>query len=236
MEALEKYSTQLSVFTDAKEKIAQLSVSCKNYVISDEKSLNAAEQLAKDARKIESMIEERRKEITKPILDEKKMIDDFAKELTSELNQSINDLRGQILKFKQELERIRQAELKKIEEARLQREFELRKIEEERIAKEKELLAQMEKNQHLSTEAIEELETLRNEAAQIKNAIAEPVAPVTQTQTGVKKVWTYEIENGGLIPREYLVLNSAAIKLAIADGVREIPGIKIFQKEQLNLR
>lgn len=51
----------------------------------------------------------------------------------------------------------------------------------------------------------------------------------------VQKRWTFEAVDIDKIPREYLVPNEAAIRLAIREGVREIPGLKIYQKENIRI-
>lgn len=88
------------------------------------------------------------------------------------------------------------------------------------------------------------------DSAEIADKISELQAPVpvqpthaaafsTGTTTpvkGITKTWTYEILNEQVIPREYLVVDTAAITAAIRQGIREIPGVKIFQKEGLTIR
>lgn len=53
---------------------------------------------------------------------------------------------------------------------------------------------------------------------------------------GITKTWTHAIVDESLIPREYLVVDTAKVTKAIREGVREIPGISIFQKEGLTVR
>lgn len=50
----------------------------------------------------------------------------------------------------------------------------------------------------------------------------------------VRKIWTFDIENENDIPREYLSVDSVKIRQAISGGVRDIKGIKIYQKESLS--
>lgn len=54
--------------------------------------------------------------------------------------------------------------------------------------------------------------------------------------TTVKKVWKAEIMDETLVPREYLVVDQVAINKAVRDGVRSIPGVKIYQDEQISIR
>ena len=48
--------------------------------------------------------------------------------------------------------------------------------------------------------------------------------------------WTYEVECVEAMPSEYLTVDSGAIRTEIRNGVREIPGIKIYQSRVLNVK
>ena len=50
------------------------------------------------------------------------------------------------------------------------------------------------------------------------------------------KKWVWELENEQLVPREYLSLDEKKIESAIKNGVRNIPGIKVFEKEEISMR
>lgn len=56
---------------------------------------------------------------------------------------------------------------------------------------------------------------------------------IGNTQT--VKYWTFEIIDIVKIPEPYKVVNENAVRQAVRDGVREIPGIKIFQAERLSI-
>jgi cupin superfamily acireductone dioxygenase involved in methionine salvage len=206
---------KLVPFTTAKEQIALLADQCKNFTINNDETLEGAESLAKNAKKIGSMIEDKRKEITAPLVAEKKEIDDYAKSLTNNLDSAIKLLRDQILKYKMEQEAKRQAELKRLEEERRQKEEELRQ------------LAEANKIDEVKQEDIDKVIQLREEVKQVESAPA---------PKGISKVWTFEILSESLVPREYLTIDEKKIKVAISTGVREIAGVKIYQKEQLSLR
>jgi hypothetical protein len=73
--------------------------------------------------------------------------------------------------------------------------------------------------------------------------IEAPVIPkketVTRTAEGssnVSKHWNFEIVNADEVPRQYLVIDDKAINLAIKAGVREIPGVRIFQDTRISFR
>lgn len=61
--------------------------------------------------------------------------------------------------------------------------------------------------------------------------VLKPVPFSVNDTTKVQKRWTYVIENESLVPRDYLMLNGPAITAAVRAGVRDIPGVVIFQKE-----
>lgn len=48
-----------------------------------------------------------------------------------------------------------------------------------------------------------------------------------------KRVWTFEVEDLGKVPPEYFSLDEAKVRTALRAGFRDIPGLRIFQKEQL---
>jgi hypothetical protein len=52
----------------------------------------------------------------------------------------------------------------------------------------------------------------------------------------VRLTWTYEVVTLDEVPREYLVLNPAAVTRAIRDGARAIPGLRIYQREGVAMR
>lgn len=64
-----------------------------------------------------------------------------------------------------------------------------------------------------------------------------PTIEVPKTMGGVTTVknWTYDVEDIDKVPREYLILDSGAVMRAVREGVREIPGIRIYQKETVKV-
>jgi hypothetical protein len=63
----------------------------------------------------------------------------------------------------------------------------------------------------------------------------QPVTPtsVAPKVTGMRKDWVAEIENTELIPRQYMVPDQVLINQAVRNGIREIPGVKIYEKESI---
>jgi hypothetical protein len=66
--------------------------------------------------------------------------------------------------------------------------------------------------------------------------VATPVVPevakVTRTVEGSasqRKEWTHEILNPDEVPREYCSVDERLIRKAVKGGVREIPGVRIYE-------
>lgn len=138
------------------------------------------------------------------------------------------------------------------------REEAVRKAEEEtreRMAKEaaerakREAETAAEAGERAKREAAE-LEAARKKAeAEAKAAEIEapvvlpPVIPkqesVTRTESGAayqRKSWEFEVVSLEEIPREYLILDEKRVRDSIRMGVREIPGIRIFETTKTILR
>lgn len=78
------------------------------------------------------------------------------------------------------------------------------------------------------------------ETAALEQQQAELAAPMPQvrgvrTEDGKKtfhEVWTYEIANTALVPREYCVPSTSLLAAAVKAGARDIPGVSIYQEER----
>lgn len=66
-----------------------------------------------------------------------------------------------------------------------------------------------------------------------------PIETITRTTSGktagTRRVWTFREANIALVPGEYLMVNEKKVKEAIARGVREIPGLEIYEEDQLRI-
>ena len=51
-----------------------------------------------------------------------------------------------------------------------------------------------------------------------------------------KKSWSFEITDENKIPREYLEVDEVAIKDDIKNGMRTIPGVRVFETEEFVIR
>lgn len=101
-----------------------------------------------------------------------------------------------------------------------------RKQEAERLAEEEKVRRQAEKLSKKTGVAVQEI---------IESA---PVAEVPKTvgTLTVTKRWTHEILDPLVVPREYLMVDEVKIGRAVRDGVRAIPGVRIYEKEITSTR
>ena len=71
-----------------------------------------------------------------------------------------------------------------------------------------------------------------SESVRQQSEFKRQIAVAQHSTEGVRKVWTFEVENLANVPREYLMLDEKKVREAIRSGERSVPGLKIFQKQQ----
>ena len=49
-------------------------------------------------------------------------------------------------------------------------------------------------------------------------------------------VWKHEVIDAAAVPREYLMVDDAAIKAAVKAGIRAIPGVRVFEEAEMRVR
>ncbi|MBD2756586.1 hypothetical protein [Spirosoma validum] len=86
--------------------------------------------------------------------------------------------------------------------------------------------------EHQLAEAAEQVDTNPTEQT---NWLTPDVA-VVAIPKGVQMKWSYEITDPNQVPNGYWIIDEAAIKGAIADGAREIPGVRIYQEAVTTFR
>jgi hypothetical protein len=165
-------------------------------------------------------------EMTAQVKRLKKMIEQKQGDIIKEASEFVRSVQGFTLPFRKDLEAI-EAEIKSKLSAYAYKK-EMKRREDEAAAR----------------KAIEEAQKKIN--AQAKKAHIEPVqlptpvvpqqsAPV-RTESGTTSYisqWAYEVEDVSKIPARYLIAdptNKAAVNESIRAGIREIPGLRIFEK------
>ncbi len=116
---------------------------------------------------------------------------------------------------------------------------EARVLREEAEHKAKEAAAQLKKEKDKDARvALEKTiadETLAAQAPtpQVANIVLPTAPKVVRTETGsgyLRMDWTFEITDEAQVPREYLMVNEGLIRNKVKAGIRQIPGVRIFEK------
>lgn len=133
---------------------------------------------------------------------------------------------------------------------------EARKLQEKIDA---EARAQREEAERKAREAAEKLKTEQDEAARaiLQQTVEEETAAaqiqtpqvvvpvvtaaptVTRTETGsghMRMVWEIEVIDAAQVPDKYKVVDEKLIRADVKAGIREIPGVKIFEKPVMAIR
>lgn len=200
-------------FKKHERRITLMAKQVEELVINDDESNERAVAMGSTASKANKELEDQRKAIVKPHNDFVKAVNNTGKMYTGKIKTTIIDpLKAKIGEYlaKKEL-----AERKAQEEARK--------------AAEK-LQAKMDKDAKKAG-----VEAPSVPVPKVKD---KPVGPVKTTPgTGyTQKRWTYDVTEIDKIPRHFLRLDEGAVTRAIRAGVREIPGLKIYQKSAVALR
>ena len=74
----------------------------------------------------------------------------------------------------------------------------------------------------------------KGQAAPAQQALANTAVGKNSTSS-ISKKWTFEIVDQKLIPDDYWQVNEKAIQFSVDAGVRQIPGVKIFQKANVRI-
>lgn len=189
-----------------------------------------------------------------------KTLETLRKQLVDPLNKQVKDINARFKEWTDPLAKVDAslecrmldwyaAEQRRIREEQARVEEENRRRREEAAAEE---ARQMEAAAAAARQAAEDLgideaeaEAVAEEAANAVPPVA-PVlelAPVQETTTRgvfgtsqVREVWDFEVVSHLEVPREFLIVDESAIRRAVAKGVREIPGVRIFQRAQIARR
>jgi len=153
-----------------------------------------------------------RKHFKQPILESGRRIDNFFKELTQPAKEAIEIVDGKMGVWWRIKEEERQ---KALEEARIA-EAERVKAEQERERIQKDMKA-------------EGIEAEEEDLPELPAAVIVPEV-IQASGTNVRKTWDFTVMELKKVPRIYLKLDEQAIRASIRDGVRDIPGLEIFEE------
>lgn len=149
-----------------------------------------------------------------------KEIENKRKSFTAPLNQSLKEINSTFKAITEPIEAAKATLSQRLmswratEQKRIQEEQEAARKEEERRRKIQEAHAA---KGHQVSETITPVE--------------KPMPFSVQDTTRTRKQWTYDIVDEMKIPREYLIVDKTLIMRDVSSGVRDIPGVRIYQKE-----
>ena len=92
--------------------------------------------------------------------------------------------------------------------------------------------AAIEVQQHVAMVSLQAAHAQGNFAQAIQLSQSVPEVPKVDG-VSVSHVWKYRLVDAMAVPREYLAVNDKAVRAAIRDGHREIPGLEIYQESQV---
>ena len=56
------------------------------------------------------------------------------------------------------------------------------------------------------------------------------------SSSSIRKTWKFEVTDSNEVPRQYMSINEIAVRAAIREGARDIPGLRIFLDESVVIR
>jgi len=213
-----------------KEVLAAQAVSLESKVMALKVSCNDELKLAGDLlfniKEFIKNCDAKKKELVKPFKDGIRKLEsefdpkiDKAKELKQILESSM-------VNFQMEERRKHEEEEK---QRRMEEMLRLEKIKEDLEAKAADKNSSTLLNEAIKVE--ERQEKIMQEPIKIKDSVKGEFAT-----TGLSMKWTYEVENEIDIPREYCSSDSGKLRQAVNNGIREIKGVKIYQKPSITSR
>jgi hypothetical protein len=165
----------------------------------------------KQVKELRKMAEAKRVELTKPLLDHKKKIDDEFKRYIDAYDHIITGINAKLVSYQ------RAEEKKRAEE--------IARIEAERRAEEEKLRAKLE-----VAKTDKQRERLENKIADVQFAPPPSIVEPSAQGLSFREVYSFEVEDVNAIPREFMIPNDTAIGAFIrtTKGNVNIAGIKII--------
>ena len=192
------------------DQVSEMVESAKAHTVTDMATNETAVAMAGQAKAITARIEKLRKSIVDAPNQFVKSVNNFAKQYTGKLADIESNLKTKINRYQVEQQRAR--------------------IEAQRRADEEAKKLQEMVNQESKAAGLEPV------------VVAAPVIPaavVTRTDNGsasLRKVWAWKLVNFNMVPDELKTINDKAVNQAVKSGVRNIPGIEIYEESQTVIR
>lgn len=150
-------------------------------------------------------------------------IEDKRKEYVKAPNEYVKAVNGLAKSYQDRLAMIESGLKKKISQYQLRVELERRRQEE----------ADRRAREELQAKVNAEAAALNVEAPVIAPAVAPELPKVTRTEAGTasqRKEWRFDVIDPAAVPRSFLMIDERAIRQAVKAGVREIPGVRVYEE------
>jgi hypothetical protein len=210
-------------------EIERMKAQALAHVVTDEASQNEAITMAGQAKKLANAIEKKRKEVIEAPGEFVKTVNNFVKVFRDTLDEIDRKLKAGIQTHmtKVQMEQREAQERARIEAEKIQRELDARAAA---------LNAQREAEARKAAEKGEPAAPMEPEViAPVVVAPVVPVQKVFRSETGssvhLRKDWVWDVLDISLIPPKYLVVDKVAVNQAVKSGIREIPGMRIYETE-----
>ena len=197
------------------------------HIVTDEASQNEAITMAGQAKKLATAIEKKRKEVIEAPGEFVKTVNNFVKVFKDTLDEIDRKLKAGIQAHitRVQMQQREAQERARIEAAKTQRELDARAAA---------LNAQREADARKAVANGEPVKPIEEEVlSPIVVAPVVPVQKVFRSETGssvhLRKDWVWDILDISLIPGKYHIIDKVAVNQAVKSGIREIPGIRIYE-------
>lgn len=213
----------------------ELVTASKNAVVMTFPDLSEATDLCKLIKTRINEAEEARKKITVPLnaaLDE---VNARFKTISEPLKEAEQLLKNKMVAFSEAEEKRAKEEAARKEKERQEQERKDREAAEARRKQEEEQAADPTLDR-AAPSFPPSVEAVKQEVAPIKPEIRKTTYGQTGASFTAKKVWDYELTDLSLVPREFLILDTSKVGAVVKAGIREIAGIRIYQKSTASVR
>jgi hypothetical protein len=197
-------------------------------VTDEDAKVQAVEQLSGVAR-LKRDADAKRDGLVRPLNDQVRTVNGVFRLVLSPVLEADELLRRKVREFDQE--RARAAE-----EARVAAEAE--RIRAEALLKEA-TKAEAEGKADVAEQLMDRAVQADTTATRAQMFAPPPPSRVVRTDVGTvntRKVWKFEVTDKAKVPLELLLVDDVAVRKQIAGGIREIPGLRIYQDDVLAVR
>lgn len=158
-----------------------------------------------------------------------KAVDDRRKEIIAEPDSFVRKVNGFVKPISDRLKALEAALKKKLGDYAYQQELQRREIERR----------QREEQEKLQKQIDAEAKARGVESVTVAPVAVQPKQGPTRSEGAVAStvlVWDFEVEDDTKVPRVYLMVDEKLIREAIRGGIRDIPGVRIFERAEMRVR